>query len=254
MENTEVKKSLPIEVVGRATYANNEPGNYLIVRFKNIYDEERKITIPAEEVEQLSRLKKRLINHSYNLSNLHSWSDVKNILSDPPRTIERMDLVRTTGFHNGVFLLSDNQIIGKVPENKNRPFMDPDLLKGYLIDSPKGKLQDWKEHIASSGKYSSRIMLALSATFSAPLLHLTNIESGGFHFYGTSSTGKTTCQKIASSIQGSADNVESWSTTETGAEETAAKFNGSMLAYDELGSTSNRKLSALNQAISGLPM
>lgn len=49
----------------------------------------------------------------------------------------------------------------------------------------------------SADRLNSRLALALSMAFAAPLLYPTSSESGGFHFPGGSSTGKATALIVA---------------------------------------------------------
>src|SRR3712207_8019446 len=48
---------------------------------------------------------------------------------------------------------------------------------------------------------NSRLVFALSIAFAAPLLYPTSSESGGFHFRGQSSTGKTRSEEHTSELQ-----------------------------------------------------
>ena len=63
----------------------------------------------------------------------------------------------------------------------------------------------------------------LCAAFAAPLLHHTRSESGGYHFVGPSSTGKSTALIVAGSVWGGGGTggyVRSWRTTANGLEGT----------------------------------
>ena len=159
-----------------------------------------------------------------------------------------MQLVENPGFHNGVFLQADNKVIGKIADGLCCPILDPTSKIGFPMVERKGKLAEWKSNIAVSALYSSRIMLTITAAFSSSLLKITDIESGGFHLYGASSTGKSTCQSAAQSVQGSQDSIESWSLTETGAEELAAGHNDQLLVLDELANLDSDPVKAAQKA------
>ena len=65
-----------------------------------------------------------------------------------------------------------------------------------------GTLEQWRDSVAALCTGNSRLTLAVSAGFAAPLLYVTGDESGGLHFQGASSTGKTTALNAAVSVWG----------------------------------------------------
>jgi len=83
-----------------------------------------------------------------------------------------------------------------------------------------GSLADWKQSVAAPAVGNSRLAFALAASFAGPLLHLAGQESGGFHFRGGSSVGKTSALHAARPTWGCA--LGSWRTTDNAAESTAA--------------------------------
>jgi putative DNA primase/helicase len=97
-----------------------------------------------------------------------------------------------------------------------------------------GTLAGWQNEIAAQAVGNPLLLLALSATFSGPLLAKCNAEGGGLHFVGDSSTGKTTLLEAACSAWGGANYRRSWRATANGMEGTAALFNDCLLALDEI--------------------
>jgi uncharacterized protein (DUF927 family) len=97
-----------------------------------------------------------------------------------------------------------------------------------------GSLFDWQTQVAAKACGNSRLLLAISAAFAAPLLKLVNAESGAFHLRGNSSTGKTTAALIAVSVYGDSRFLESWKTTDNALEETAMGHNDLVLVLDEM--------------------
>lgn len=98
----------------------------------------------------------------------------------------------------------------------------------------KGTLKDWQTNIAALAVCNPMMTLALSTAFAAPLLDIVGAESGGVHFVGDSSTGKTTLLNAACSVWGSDTYKRSWRTTANGLEGVAAMFNDGFLALDEI--------------------
>ena len=97
----------------------------------------------------------------------------------------------------------------------------------------KGTLESWQNNVAKYAVGNSRLVLAMSSAFAGALLRPANEGSGGFHFSGGSSTGKTTTLRLASSVSGLA--MRSWRTTDNAAESWARSANDGVLLIDELG-------------------
>lgn len=223
-----------ITVVAIATYSSKKLGNFLVADYIDVDGNNRRLMIPASIVNDLVKLKKLLIDNCFQISaEKNAWTKVQEILNEG--TDKRMQLVESPGFHGGVFLLPNNEIIGEIPDGGCPPILDPTSKVPKHSVERQGTLQEWQSKVAMSALNSSRIMLALATTFSASLLHLTNAENGGIHIFGISSTGKTTCLYVAISVQGSQHSIESWSITETGVEEAASGHNDQAMVLDELG-------------------
>lgn len=98
-----------------------------------------------------------------------------------------------------------------------------------------GGLQDWQEKIGRYLTGNSRPLLALGMVFAAPLLRLVNQESGGFHFFGSSSIGKSISGLIAVSAIGDPMRLKAqWKGTSLGFDNEAASNNDGLLFLDEI--------------------
>jgi putative DNA primase/helicase len=95
-----------------------------------------------------------------------------------------------------------------------------------------GDQLSWQNEVAKYAIGNSRLALAISAAFAGPLLSLVGEESGGFHFGGGSSSGKTTALRVSASVYGVP--LRTWRTTANGAEALAAESNDAALYLDEL--------------------
>lgn len=96
--------------------------------------------------------------------------------------------------------------------------------------------------------FSSRIGFAICLGFAAPLLEFTSEESGGFHFYGESSKGKSTCARALCSLWGPANErgeMGTWRTTDNGLESAAAAHTHLPLILDEIGQASPALLASI---------
>ncbi|WP_295885432.1 DUF927 domain-containing protein [uncultured Thiohalocapsa sp.] len=141
---------------------------------------------------------------------------------------------RTGWTDGGAFVLPD-RVIGDEAE--------PVILAGELAEPPafavRGTVEDWRRHVGLPCIGNSRLLFCVSVAFAAPLLHLIGGESGGFHLKGSStdasSSGKTTCQRVAASVCGAPDYLQRWRTTDNALEATAELSNDAPLILDEFG-------------------
>ena len=105
-----------------------------------------------------------------------------------------------------------------------------------------GTLAGWRAGIAAMAVGNPLLVLGLCAAFAGPVLARCGQESGGIHFIGDSSTGKTTIIEAACSVWGSSGFRRSWRTTGNGLEGAAALFNDSLLALDEISECDPRQV------------
>jgi len=140
----------------------------------------------------------------------------------------RARCVTKTGWHQGVFVLPDETL----GENGERILLQS--LHEPAAMRTVGTLEQWRDSVARFCVGNSRLALAVSAAFAAPLLDITGDESGGLNFQGASSTGKTTALAAAVSVWGGPDYLQRWRATTNGLEATAQTHNDALLCLDEL--------------------
>ena len=107
-----------------------------------------------------------------------------------------------------------------------------------------GTFKDWQERVSKYAPYSSRIVFAMSAEFSASLLELASgLGNQLFHFVGTSSCGKSTALEIASSIEGDLKDgkLPNWDTRKGGLENSCLDANDGIFFLDEIGACDKPK-------------
>ncbi len=143
-------------------------------------------------------------------------------------TDKRATLVKNIGWFDGAFLLPD-EVIG----NPKEPLYFLDTGGASKIEQ-KGSLEEWQEDISQYCVGNPRLLFAMCTAFAAPLLELTGSESAGFHFYGSSSQGKTTLLRLAASVYGGKDYVKAWRSTDNALEATAASHSDCLLVLDEI--------------------
>jgi putative DNA primase/helicase len=111
----------------------------------------------------------------------------------------------------------------------------------FQTDSPientfrcRGTLQQWCDAVAFQCVGNSRLGFGVACAFAGPLLRVVGMESGGFHYRGDSSSGKTTALKLAASVYGGPSYLQRWRSTDNALESTAAGHNDALLILDEL--------------------
>ena len=129
------------------------------------------------------------------------------------------------GWVNGSFVLPDGYFCS-----------EEIIYSGGYHDHGVGVAGDWKNNIGKFCSGNTRLILAASTAFAAPLLSVVEMEGGGFHFRGQSSVGKSTALEVAASIYGSAGKyLVNWDTTKNALEEVSEAHNDCLMVIDELG-------------------
>ena len=150
---------------------------------------------------------------------------------------KRFTLVEKVGWYKNHFVLP-----GKIyPINDDLVLRSNNELERQFETS--GTLADWQTTIAKYAKNNSRLILALSCAFAAPLLKLTNEESGAIHLSGNSSLGKTTALQLAASVWGSNSFIKQWRVTCNALEVVAQNHNDCLLPLDELAQADSKQVS-----------
>ncbi|MBL8352649.1 MAG: DUF927 domain-containing protein [Burkholderiaceae bacterium] len=143
------------------------------------------------------------------------------------RTFARV--VERAGWHSRVYVLpgrtfgaSDERVILAHEGTNEHPFRQ------------RGSLDKWRGSVARVCDGNTRPTFAVAAAFAGPLLRLAGMQSGGFHFVGPSSRGKTSALYAAASVWGSPEMKREWKTTDNAVEFLAQLHSDSVLILDEL--------------------
>lgn len=149
---------------------------------------------------------------------------------EPPRKFKRIE---RAGWNDEVYALPSG---GVIPEDDTCITTYPPVAN-FDVGGDKSKADELLAAIVGN----HRLLFTCAVALSAPLVaHYPQAESGGFHFFGLSSRGKTTLLCCAASIWGcgaekSDDGiVESWNTTRFAAEVTASQHSDCAMFFDEV--------------------
>lgn len=156
---------------------------------------------------------------------------------DSPR---RFTSTKSIGWHGQGFLLPDAWF-----GPKDEDFLLDGGDEGNHAFRTAGTLAEWQSSVAALCVGNSRLALAVSMAFAAPLMHLLTENSGGFHLVGSSSTGKTTALRVAGSVWGGGQKdgyLKTWNATTNGLESVATLHNDALLVLDEMGQADPRDI------------
>lgn len=145
----------------------------------------------------------------------------------------RMRAASVTGWNGGAFVLP-HTVIGA----DDIWFQASGRTAPYASG---GTFDEWRG-LAALAPGNSLLMLAFSAALAGPLLGPLNIDGGGTHIYGDSSSGKTTALNAAVSVWGGPAFKRTWRATANGLEGTGSLHSDTLLALDELGEIDPKSL------------
>lgn len=160
------------------------------------------------------------------------------------RPNKRIRIIESVGWAGESFVLPD-KVIGSNSEEAIQY-----IGGGNTASATKGNLEGWQKSIGMQALANSRLMFAVSASFAAPLLNVLGVEGGGIHFYGRSSSGKSTTLLAGSSVWGPPSSVLTWRSTSNGLEGILARFNDLTLCMDELGQAPSKDVGEITYMIS----
>ncbi len=157
--------------------------------------------------------------------------------SKPEKVIVSTDKV---GWSNECFVLPDETF-----GNCENEIVYQTEYKGHHNFKSSGTLEEWQENISKYCSKNSRLAFAVAVAFAAPLLWILQTLGGGFHFRGSTSTGKTTASLVGGSVWGGdAEHgfLQTWKATANGLEIIAAGHNHALLCLDEIGECEAREV------------
>lgn len=213
---------------------DDKGGNWgLLVEFDDPDGAKKRLNIPASSItgEFGKEVVAPLVNLGLRLAGSnarHSRNDLQGYLQGYDSK-ERARLVTRLGWHGDAYLLPDRHI-GTASEHLH--FYEAGAQLPPIEQA--GTLDQWQEQIGTLCVDNHRLAFAVCIAFAGPLLHLVGQESGGFHFYGVSSTGKSTAGRVACSVYGPPAFERSWRSTDNALESIAAAHSDGLLVLDEI--------------------
>jgi len=163
---------------------------------------------------------------------LSSSSRARNLLTQYIQTRQPAEHATCTdrvGWHGHSFVLP-HETIGD--DTERIVFQSENAMENtYRV---RGTVEAWQERVAALCVGNSRLAFSVACAFAGAVLRPAGMESGGFHFRGDSSSGKTTALKVAASVFDGASYLQRWRTTDNALEAIAAQHCDGVLMLDEL--------------------
>lgn len=163
---------------------------------------------------------------------LSSSSRARNLLTQYIQTRQPAEHATCTdrvGWHGRSFVLP-HETIGD--DTERIVFQSENAMENtYRV---RGTVDAWKERVSALCVGNTRLAFSVACAFAGAALRPAGMESGGFHFRGDSSSGKTTALKVAASVFGGASYLQRWRTTDNALEAIAAQHCDGLLILDEL--------------------
>ncbi len=188
----------------------------------------RRLFLRKAIVHETAAAVSQLVDAGYHLKLKQKSNFVQYLNTLGAEDVETITLADSTGWHQGNYLTphksygTDNLRFRNVEPSPDVP------------TEIKGDLAGWQTEIGSKCKGNSRLLFAVASAFAATLLEFADMGSGGFHFVGQTSEGKTVLLLVACSVNG-VKKFSTWRTTANGLESIATGSNGALLCQDELG-------------------
>ncbi|AEJ02366.1 protein of unknown function DUF927 [Nitrosomonas sp. Is79A3] len=225
------KVCAPLEVLALARDVDSREWGTL-VRFSDPDNKVKQLVIPARSFNGDGlEASGRLLSEGLTIAPKSRQLVIEYLQTQNPE--KRARTTNRTGWHGVndglVFVLPDSSI-----GQSDDEWLFSDSKPDSSLFRQRGTLKQWRDHVAALCIGNSRLTFAVSVAFAAPLLHLIEMESGGFHYRGTTSSGKTSALYMAGSVCGSPEYLQRWRSTDNGLESTALSHCDAILTLDEL--------------------
>jgi putative DNA primase/helicase len=203
----------------------------------------RTLSIASEELQSThgDALRERLAQLGYDLSP-GTWKLLATYLMREPAPLV-VRSVSKPGWNDGYYV-QPGDVIG--PDGKGPVLVNSDAQP---VMGTRGTLEQWRSTIGTVAVGNPLLALAIAASLSGAIRTPLDVANSGLHFYGDSTTGKTTLLRAACSVWGSPAFMCSWRATSNGLEAISESRNDSVLITDEISECSPHEIGAISYMI-----
>jgi putative DNA primase/helicase len=237
-EQTALRICSPIHIDG---VTNTENGQFFgrLLRFRDTLGRWRKWAMPMELLRgSCEELRGELLaagveiehKNRAHLSTYLQWRIPTEVITAATRT----------GWtaKGGAFVLHD-RIIG----DENVHFQSESMTADGAA-KPGGDYRQWQT-MAALCEENPVLMVSICVSLAGPLLAKVHRDSGGIHWVGDSSIGKTTALIVGASVWGGDDFKRTWRATSNGLEGAAALLSDTCLCLDEINEADPREVGSI---------
>lgn len=209
-----------------------------VIKFKKIDGGVGKIAQPKSSLRRPEDLLSELENRGARLpiDTREALSIIKK-LGVSVGSVRHWTYAPTTGWYNDRrAFVHPNRVIGDNAGNRLKPPLNSLAAHNRNLKIA-GKHSEWVRQVATPAQYSSRMVLAICASFTAPLLEIAGLNSFGAHIRGPSKTGKSTALLAGASVVGFDTESEliNFRTTDAAFGEVLGSFKDMLVPVNELG-------------------
>ncbi|MFL6795812.1 MAG: DUF927 domain-containing protein [Xanthobacteraceae bacterium] len=212
---------------------------FAVLKYRDVDGVLRPITIPRADLDRRNVLTETLKNHGAYFSavgtpNTHALQGLAQSIPNAKRSKSAAHV----GWYEGGYttFVLPHRVIGGPPSGVSlRPPRKQSPVEGTKL---LGDHAGWARTVAAGGRFSSRMVLGISAALAAPLLKMAGIHPFVILIHGQSKIGKSTMLLSAASVIGYGDesDLPNFRATDAAFGEMPAAFNDSLLPLNELGS------------------
>ncbi len=143
-----------------------------------------------------------------------------------------------------------NKVLGLDDADEQVVFINSFITENTTNIAQKGTLDEWKENIGRFCKNNTRLIFACCSSFASPFAGVLSKELNGIHYFGESSSGKTSSLKVAASIWGTPRFMGQWLTTANAAEGFATMRSNLPMILDELSQAKPKEVGSMIYMVS----
>lgn len=228
----------PLHVEG---VTNTEDGRYFgrLLRFRDTLGRWREWGMPMELLRgSCEELRGELLAAGVEIDQRNRQKIADYLQWETPKKVITA-ATRTGWTANGGAFVLHNQIIG----DENVHFQSEKVSRDNAARTG-GDYRQW-QGLAALCEGNPVLMVSICVSLAGPLLAKVHRDSGGVHWVGDSSIGKTTALIMGASVWGGDDFKRSWSATANGLEGVAAFYSDTCLCLDELNQADPREVGAI---------
>ena len=213
----------------------------IFAKFKNNRDEFIELCIPICDFKSVKNLKKILLTSGFDPFYNNKYTNVFQNEDDfcDKLSSYRFDKTYLLTPNSGWYCDKNNEHkYCYVLPNKTYGYKDIGIIY-YNNDNTileefekKGTFEEFYQTLDLC-RYSKPLILTVGVALSSFLIKPLKLENYGIHLFGTSSIGKSTIAKVASSIMGAPNTYISWRMTDSGVEDTCIAHSDRLIVFDE---------------------